>query len=118
MWECSGREHDQTEDAEGGPEESWGEASSPQSSIQGQEMGGPEDQDHEIHAVLDRAPCPDVREPHDCPLRLGRIRTHEHADDDEYHQKEDASEHPGQATPAQDACSRSACPKAFMTDVH
>jgi len=65
-------------------------------------MGDPQDEDGEEQAVLDRARPSDLREPLD-PGRRRRFVTHEHADEDEGNNKEDAAQHARQTTPSQNA---------------
>lgn len=66
-------------------------------------MRDPQDQDHQVQAVLYRAHRPDVGEPLDQPLGLGRIRSHERDHYDEDENEEDAAEGAGQATRSQNA---------------
>jgi hypothetical protein len=48
MRERSGREHAETHNAQDAPEEGEREARSPKSTIQGEEVGDPKDEDHQV----------------------------------------------------------------------
>src|SRR5918995_1863412 len=62
MRESAGREHAETHNAQDAPEESGREARPPESTIQGEEVGDPQDEDHQVEAILYRARCSDVGE--------------------------------------------------------
>src|SRR5918994_6446934 len=103
MRDSSVRQHAQTHVAKDAPEQSGSEARPPESTIQGKEVGYPQDEDHEVESILNRAGRSYVGEPHDLPLGLGRVRSHErdyyNEDENEY----DATQDTGQTTPSQDA---------------
>jgi hypothetical protein len=79
------------------------EACLPQSTIQGEEVCDPQDEDHKVEAILYRARRSYVGEPHDLPLGFGRLSSHERdyysEDDDE----DDATQDAGQTAPSQNA---------------
>ncbi len=103
MRESSGRQHAQTHYAQDAPEESGREARPPKSTIQGEEVGDPQDEDHQVEAILYCARRSYVGEPHDLPLGLGRVRPHKrdhHYEDDN---EDDATQDTGQTTPSQNA---------------
>ena len=99
MRESSGREHTETQNAQNAPKESGREARPSKSTIQGEEMGDPQDEDHQVQAVLYCARRPDVGEPLDQPLGFGRIRSHEREYHNEDENEDDAAEDPRQTTP-------------------
>jgi hypothetical protein len=103
MRESSGRQHAQTHNAQDAPEESGREALPPKSTIQGEEMGDPQDEDHKVEAILNRARRFDVGEPHDLPLGFGRLHSHEHDHYNEDDNEDDATQDTGQTTPSQNA---------------
>jgi hypothetical protein len=96
----SGREHDETHDAQDAPEESGRKARRPKSTIQGEKVDGPQGKDAQVQALCHDVRRPDIWEPHDQPLGFGRIRSHEHAHDDEDGYEKDAAHDSGQAAPS------------------
>jgi hypothetical protein len=79
------------------------EACLPQSTIQGEEVCDPQDEDHKVEAILYRARRSYVGEPHDLSLGLGRIRSHERDHHNEDEDEDDATHDTGQTAPSQDA---------------
>jgi hypothetical protein len=103
MRKCSGREHTETHNAQHAPEESGCEPRLPKSTIQGEEVGDPQDEDHKVEAILYRACRSDVGKTHDLSLGFGRIRSHEHDNYDEDEDEDDGTQDTGQTTPSQNA---------------
>src|SRR5215207_3790097 len=103
MRESSSRQHAETHNAQDAPEESGREARLPQSTIQGEEVGDPQDEDHQVEAILYRARRSNVGESHDLPLGFNRLRSHERDHHNEDENKDDAAQDTGQTTPSQDA---------------
>src|SRR5215210_1627100 len=93
-----GREHDKTQNAQSTPEESGREARLPESTIQGEEVDDPQDEDYQIQAVPYYERRSNVGKPHNV-----HIEPREHAHDDEDGHEKDAAHDPGQATPSQNA---------------
>src|SRR5215211_8293551 len=99
MRESSGRQHTQTHDAKDAPEESRREARPPKATIQGEEVGDPQDEDHQVEAILYRARRSYVGEPHDLPFGFGRVRSHEHDYYDEDENEDETTQDTGQTAP-------------------
>jgi hypothetical protein len=100
MRERAGREHAQTQNAQDAPEEGGRQARRPKRTIQSEEMGDPQDKDHQVQAVLNRASRSDVGKPDHQSLGFGRVQSHEHTDQDEDENEDDAAQDTGQATPS------------------
>jgi hypothetical protein len=79
------------------------EARPPKSTIQGEEVSDPKDEDHQVEAILYRARRSYVGEPHDRPLGFSRVRSHERDHYNEDGNEDDATQDAGQTTPSQDA---------------
>src|ERR671911_646199 len=94
-----GRPNSEAHNAQNAPEESGRQSLPPQSTIQGKEMGDPQDEGGEEQAVLDRARRSHLREPLD-QVRRRVVGTHEHAYDEEGNDHEDAAQHARQAAPS------------------
>ncbi len=60
--ERAGGEQDQTQDAQGGSDECWRRVRPTQRAVQGEGVDDPQEEDHEVQAVLHRACRPDVGE--------------------------------------------------------
>ena len=101
--ESPGREHDQTHDAQRAPEDSGRQARRAESTIQGEEVDGPQGKDAQVQDIFHGVRRPDLGESHDRSRRLGRRRSHEHAHNDEDGNQKDAAYDPGRATLSQDA---------------
>ena len=101
--ESSGREHYETQNADDASKESRREARLPESAVQSEEEGDPHDEDQQVEAVLYGAGRSDVGEPFDGPVEAGRIRSHDHAYENEDENHEDATQYAGQSTPSQNA---------------
>jgi hypothetical protein len=99
MRQSSGSQNAQTHNAKDAPEERGREARPPKSTIQGEEVSDPKDEDHQVEAILYRARRSYVGEPHELPLGFGRVRSHEH---DHYYEdgnEDDGAQDAGQTTP-------------------
>jgi hypothetical protein len=96
----SGREHDQTHDAQDAPEQRGREARPPQSTIQGEEVDGPQGKDAQVQDLFHDVRRPDVGESHDRFRWFSSRRSHEHAHDDEDSHEKDATQDTGQSTPS------------------
>src|ERR1044072_2926715 len=94
-----GREHDKTQNAQNTPEESGREARLPESTIQGEEVDDPQDEDYQIQAVPYYERRSNVGKPHNVHRSQPREHAHYHEDENE----NDATQHTGQTTPLQNA---------------
>ena len=103
MRERSGSQYAKTHDAKDAPEESGSEARLPEGTIQGEEVGYPQDEDHQVEAILYCARRSYVGEPHDLPFGFGRLGSHERDHCNEDDNEDDATQDTGQTTPSQDA---------------
>jgi hypothetical protein len=81
--ERSGHQNAETCNAQDAPDERGREARRPERAVQGEEVGDPQDEDHQVEAVLDGARRPDVREPRARLLGLVKISSHEGDHDNE-----------------------------------
>src|SRR5215210_6570547 len=93
-----GREHDKTQNAQNTPEESGREAPLPESTIQGEEVDDPQDEDYQIQTVPYYERRSNVGKPHNVHIEP-REHAHYHEDENE----DDATQHTGQTTPLQNA---------------
>ena len=65
---------------------------------EGKEMGYPQDEDHQVEAILYRARRSNVGKPYDPSLGFGRFRSHEYDHYEEDENEDDAAHDTGQTT--------------------
>ena len=64
-------------------------------------MDDPQDEDHRVETILDRARRSDSGEPDERPCGFGGIRSNEYPDDNEHENEDEAAQDTGQTTPSQ-----------------